>query len=56
MIGISVEETEQSIKKLEYNKIIVRYISVRPWTKIEDHPGVRAMIRCESNTKTWRWI
>lgn len=44
MIGISVEETEQSIKKLEYNKVIVRYISVIDWTKIEDHPGVRAMI------------
>ena len=44
MVGISVEETEQSIKKLEDNKVIVRYISIIDWTKIEDHPGVRAMI------------
>ena len=44
MVGLSVEETEQSIKKLEENKVIVRYISIIDWTKIEDHPGVRAMI------------
>lgn len=44
MIGLSVEETEQSIKKLEENKVIVRYISIVDWTKVEEHPGVRAMI------------
>ena len=44
MVGLSVEETEQAIKKLEDNKIIVRYISIVDWTKVEEHPGVRAMI------------
>lgn len=44
MVGLSVEETEQSIKKLEENKVIVRYISLVDWTKVEEHPGVRAMI------------
>lgn len=44
MVGLSVEETEQSIKKLEENKVIVRYISIVDWTKVEEHPGVRAMI------------
>ncbi|MFC7687328.1 Lrp/AsnC family transcriptional regulator [Ureibacillus sp. GCM10028918] len=44
MVGLSLEETEQSIKKLEENKVIVRYISIVDWTKVEEHPGVRAMI------------
>ncbi|HWK22076.1 MAG TPA: Lrp/AsnC family transcriptional regulator [Ureibacillus sp.] len=44
MIGLSVEETQESIKKLVDNKIIVRYISIVDWTKVEEHPGVRAMI------------
>src|ERR1700750_817507 len=44
MIGSSVEETVQSIKKLEENKVIVKYISIIDWTKVEEHPGVRAMI------------
>lgn len=44
MVGLSVENTEESIKKLEQNKVIVRYISIVDWTKVEEHPGVRAMI------------
>ncbi len=44
MVGLSAEETEQTIKKLEDNKVIVRYISIVDWTKVEEHPGVRAMI------------
>ncbi|MGX9134866.1 Lrp/AsnC family transcriptional regulator [Rummeliibacillus sp. JY-2-4R] len=44
MIGLSVEETEQSIKKLEENNVIVKYISLIDWTKVDQHPGVRAMI------------
>lgn len=44
MISLSIEETELSIKKLEENKVIVKYISLIDWTKIEEHPGVRAMI------------
>jgi len=44
MVGLSAEETTQAIKKLEENKVIVRYISIVDWTKVEEHPGVRAMI------------
>nr|WP_106779628.1 Lrp/AsnC family transcriptional regulator [Lysinibacillus timonensis] len=44
MIGLSVEETKQTIKTLEDHKVIVRYISVVDWNKVEEHPGVRAMI------------
>ena len=44
MINLSMEETEQTIKKLEDKKIIVRYISIIDWAKIEEHTGVRAMI------------
>ncbi|MCM3388587.1 Lrp/AsnC family transcriptional regulator [Ureibacillus chungkukjangi] len=44
MVGLSLEETTESIKKLEENKVIVRYISIVDWTKVEEHPGVRAMI------------
>lgn len=44
MISLDVEETETLIKKLEDNKIIVRYISIIDWTKIDGHSGVRAMI------------
>ncbi|RKJ34577.1 Lrp/AsnC family transcriptional regulator, partial [Butyricicoccus sp. 1XD8-22] len=38
MVGLTAEETEQSIKKLEDNKIIVKYISIVDWTKVEEHP------------------
>lgn len=44
MVQLSKEETEQAIKKLEDNKIIVRYITVVDWAKIEEHSGVIAMI------------
>ncbi len=44
MIRLSVEETEKAVQKLEENKIIIRYISIIDWTKIEGHAGVRAMI------------
>mgnify|MGYP000860151126 CR=1 FL=1 len=44
MVGLSVEETNQSIKKLEDNKVIVRYISVIDWDKVKERTGVTAMI------------
>ncbi len=44
MIRLSVEETEKAVQKLEENKIIIRYISIIDWTKIDGHSGVRAMI------------
>jgi len=44
MVGLSLEETTAAVKKLEDEKILVRYISLVDWTKVEEHPGVRAMI------------
>ena len=44
MINLSIEETEQTIKKLEDEKIIVRYITMIDWAKLEEHTGVKAMI------------
>ena len=44
MVGLTLEETTAAVKKLEDQKIIVRYLSLVDWTKIEEHPGVRAMI------------
>ncbi|MCQ6276510.1 Lrp/AsnC family transcriptional regulator [Bacillus sp. V3B] len=44
MISLNVDETGEMIKKLEDNKIIVRYISIIDWTKIDGYSGVRAMI------------
>jgi DNA-binding Lrp family transcriptional regulator len=44
MVNLNKEETEEAIKKLEEQKIIVKYISVIDWSKVEDHTGVTAMI------------
>ncbi len=44
MTQLSTEETEEIIKKLEDQKIIVKYISVIDWAKLEEYSGVRAMI------------
>lgn len=44
MVGLSLEETTAVVKQLEDEKILVRYISLVDWTKVEEHPGVRAMI------------
>jgi len=44
MVCLSVEETEQAIKKLEDHKVIVRYISLIDWGKVEENTGVKAMI------------
>lgn len=44
MVGMSVEETAETIKKLEDNNIIVKYLSLIDWTKIAENQGVRAMI------------
>lgn len=44
MVGLSLEETTAIVKQLEDEKIFVRYISLVDWTKVEEHPGVRAMI------------
>jgi len=44
MVGLSVEETESILKKLENDKVIVKYLTMIDWTKVDDHQGVRAMI------------
>lgn len=44
MTNLSVEQTHEIIKKLEEEKVIVRYVSLVDWTKVEGHHGVTAMI------------
>ncbi|MFX3617147.1 MAG: Lrp/AsnC family transcriptional regulator [Sporolactobacillus sp.] len=44
MADLSTEQTAEIIKKLEDEKVIVRYVSLVDWTKIEGHQGVTAMI------------
>ncbi|MGG0716059.1 Lrp/AsnC family transcriptional regulator [Robertmurraya massiliosenegalensis] len=44
MVNISVKETEELIKKLEENNVIVQYSSIVDWSKISGHEGVTAMI------------
>jgi len=44
MVGLSIEETEAILNKLENDKVIVKYLTMIDWTKVDDHQGVRAMI------------
>lgn len=44
MIDLTIEETEAILKQLEENKVIVKYLTMIDWTKLDDHTGVRAMI------------
>ncbi|KZZ83366.1 Lrp/AsnC family transcriptional regulator [Bacillus sp. SJS] len=44
MAGISSEETEQIIHKLEREKVIIDYAATIDWRKVEGHEGVTAMI------------
>ncbi|RYM04952.1 Lrp/AsnC family transcriptional regulator [Sporolactobacillus sp. THM7-7] len=44
MTNKSIEEIDKIIKKLEERKIIVRYVSLVDWTKVDHHQGVTAMI------------
>jgi len=44
MIDQSVEETENMMKKLEEQRIIVDYTAQVNWGKVEGHEGVKAMI------------
>ncbi|MFT8316817.1 MAG: Lrp/AsnC family transcriptional regulator [Sporolactobacillus sp.] len=44
MADLSTEQTAEIIKKLEDEKVIVRYVSLVDWTKVEGHQGVTAMI------------
>lgn len=44
MVNLSVQETEDLIKKLEEAHVIVQYSSIIDWSKISGHEGVTAMI------------
>lgn len=44
MMNLSTEQTAEIIKKLEREKVIIRYVSLVDWTKIDGHQGVSAMI------------
>ena len=44
MTSLTVSETEEVLKKLEDQKIIVRYTSIVDWSKVSGHEGVTAMI------------
>ncbi|RYL93360.1 Lrp/AsnC family transcriptional regulator [Sporolactobacillus sp. Y61] len=44
MTDLSLEQTREIIKKLEEQKVIVRYVTLVDWGKIDGHQGVTAMI------------
>ncbi|RYL94941.1 Lrp/AsnC family transcriptional regulator [Sporolactobacillus sp. THM7-4] len=44
MTNLSIDETNKIIKKLEEQKVLVRYVSLVDWTKVDGHQGVTAMI------------
>ncbi|MCL1632627.1 Lrp/AsnC family transcriptional regulator [Sporolactobacillus sp. CPB3-1] len=44
MVNISTDQVRQIVKKLEEDKVIVRYESLVDWTKVDGHQGVTAMI------------
>ncbi|QED48013.1 Lrp/AsnC family transcriptional regulator [Cytobacillus dafuensis] len=44
MVNMSTEETNEAIKRLEDQKVIVKYMSVVDWAKVEGHAGLTAMI------------
>lgn len=44
MVNLSLAETEETIKKLEDQKVILKYSSIIDWGKVEEHSGLTAMI------------
>lgn len=44
MIGLNLSETEELIKKLEKDNVLVHYTTLVDWSKIDGHEGVTAMI------------
>jgi DNA-binding Lrp family transcriptional regulator len=44
MIGLDLSETEELIKKLEKDNVLVHYTTLVDWSKIDGHEGVTAMI------------
>ncbi|MGM9929221.1 MAG: Lrp/AsnC family transcriptional regulator [Bacillus sp. (in: firmicutes)] len=44
MVDVSLEDLEITLKKLEDMKVIVRYMTMIDWAKIDEYQGVTAMI------------
>jgi DNA-binding Lrp family transcriptional regulator len=44
MTSLTLEETEEILKKLEETKVIVQYAAIVDWRKVDGHEGVTAMI------------
>ena len=44
MVNVTSEELESTLKKLEDMNVIVRYMTIIDWSKVDEHQGVTAMI------------
>lgn len=44
MVNVPSEELEVTLKKLEDMNVIVRYMTIIDWSKVDEHQGVTAMI------------
>jgi len=44
MVDVSEKDLEVTLKKLEDMKVIVRYMTIIDWAKVDEHQGVTAMI------------
>lgn len=44
IVNLSIEETEEILAKLEQDQIIVKYLTMINWAKVDAYQGVRAMI------------
>ncbi len=44
MVNVTPEELETTLKKLEDMNVIVRYMTIIDWSKVDEHQGVTAMI------------
>ncbi|MBM7704636.1 Lrp/AsnC family transcriptional regulator [Metabacillus iocasae] len=44
MVDLNVEQTEEIVKKLEKEKVIVQYSTDINWRRVDGHEGVTAMI------------
>ncbi|WP_163103118.1 Lrp/AsnC family transcriptional regulator [Peribacillus alkalitolerans] len=51
MVNLPVEELEETLTKLEKQKIIVRYMTIINWSKVSEHEGVTAMIEVKVTPK-----
>lgn len=44
MVNVTPEELESTLKKLEEMNVIVRYMTIIDWSRVDEHQGVTAMI------------